>query len=234
MIAENWVMSPLVTYLREQTTVGTGCLGRLRTLCMAMGWSGPTVRRAYESPVAGRNGFMLEDGIHMLAVSRALLGPVKSVAARCRTLKARRQLGDGTQIDSQVDSQVEDVVSISLDFDGASATLAGSWLMNPGGLFSQFHCEHGFVGADTPGWGSTHIVGQLVDEQGTQPLQLPAFLDRAPSSQDSYLIEDRAFVRSIIDDTPVLYSGRQGQRDVRIMELVDQASTERRTIDLDT
>ena len=227
MVAENWVMSPLTMYVRQ--CLDEARLGPLRLLCVAMGWNGPTQPRFYDSPVRGRNGFMLEDGTHMLAMSRALLGPARSVTARCRTVKPRRQLESGVE----VVSKVEDLASITLDFDGAVASLAGSWLMDPGGLFCQFHFERGFIGVDTPGWESMRVIGHAIGDQGLEPLALPELLARAPSSQDSYLIEDQAFVRSVLEDTPVRYPATQAQQDVRLMELVYEASEQGRTVRLD-
>ena len=222
MVAENWVFDPLTTYVKARAADGT--MGTLRRVHFAMGWPGPPGARFYDSPRVGRNGVLLEDGIHLIAMSRTLLGSVKSVTARTRTVLPKRTLPQG-----EVASSVEDEVSAILEFEDATSVLEATWLLNPGGLHSQFHGDRASLVVQNPGWEKIQAFGVGSGVEGATDLAVPEFLVWAPCSRQSYHEEHQAFLRCLTGGAPIPYPGEQAREDVRIMELVYEAAESGRT-----
>jgi len=225
MVAENFRFDPLTIYLKE--CVADGRFGRLRRMRMIQSWWGPEHRRLYQSPHPGRNGTLLEDGIHKIAVSRALLGEVKAITCVARTVIPVRKVEEG-----EIRSQVEDDVAITLQFDGATAVAELAWLVDVGGLHSEFLFERATIIVSNPGWNTIQVTGIVKNDDGDLvALKLPDFEVRAPSGPASYVNENRAFIRSILDDTPCPYPGEEGREDVRLVELAYRSAETGRTLD---
>jgi len=223
MVAENWLFDPLTEYVER--SVSDGLFGELRRVSFLMGWSGPGRPRFYRSPRSGRNGVFLEDGIHMIAMARNLLGPVRSVTATSRTLIPQRQLGD-----ELVESEVEDQLTAIAEFDGGSGTFQVDWTENVGGLHCEFHGERGYLTTAIKGWDKIESFGVVSGPNGPEPFPAPEFPPRAPVSQSSYEREIRLFVDAILNDAPVAYPAEEGREDVRILELIYDAAESGRTI----
>ena len=224
MVAENWLFDPLTLYLKD--CVADGRFGKLRRVRFMQAWSGPDQERFYHSPTPGRNGAFLEDGIHMVAMSRALLGTVRSVAAVARTVRPTRSLPQG-----DVAPNVEDDMTVTLAFNDAVAVNEVSWLVDTGGLHSEFLFERASIAVLNPGWKTIQTVAAFTGEDGdVLPLQLPDFAVRTPVSPSSYQNEVRAFVRCILDDTPPPYPGEEGRHDVRLVGLAYEAAEHGRTL----
>ncbi|MFH0966022.1 MAG: Gfo/Idh/MocA family oxidoreductase [Planctomycetota bacterium] len=224
MVAENWLFDPLTLLLRE--CVADGRWGRLRRARFFQGWSGPDQPRFYKSPRPGRNGVFLEDGIHMIAMSRALLGPVRAVTATKRTLLPERSVRTGT-----VPSRVEDDATATLELEGGTAVCEVTWLIQGGGLHCEFHFERASIAVSNPGWDKVRVDAVVRDAAGKiADLELPPFGVRTPVSAQSYLNENEAFLRSVLDDTPSPYSGEEAREDVRIMELIYDSTDQRKTL----
>jgi len=224
MVAENWLFDPLSLFLKE--CVADARFGKLRRMRLIQAWTGPDRRRFYQSPRPGRNGVLLEDGIHHIALARALLGKVKAVSCSARTLVPLRKVAEG-----EIASQVEDDVALTLHFDDASAVAEQSWTVDVGGLHSEFLFERATVIVQNPGWNTIQSTAKVLNERGeVVPLPLPDFGLRAPVSPSSYVNEDRAFVRSILDDAPSPYPGEEGREDVRILQLAYESAEHARTL----
>lgn len=225
MVAENWLFDPLMLYLGE--CLADDRFGKLRHVRLMQAWSGPDHARFYDSPLPGRNGVFLEDGIHLLAVSRALLGQALSVSAVARTLVPTRTVAEG-----EVPSRVEDDMTVTVAFEGATSVCEATWLVDAGGLNCEFLFERATIAVLNPGWSAIRTEGVVIDERGDRAaLELPDFELRTPVSPASYVNEDHAFIRSILDDTPSPYSGDQGREDVRLVELAYRSAQTGTTLD---
>jgi len=224
MVAENWLFDPLTLYLKE--CVADGRFGKLRRLRFMQAWSGPDQERFYRSSHPGRNGVFLEDGIHMIAMSRALLGTVRSVAAIARTVRPTRDLPG-----ADVVPNVEDDMTVTLAFDEATAVNEVTWLVDVGGLHSEFLFERATIAVLNPGWNAIHVTATVKTDDGdVVPLALPDFAVRTPVSPSSYRGEVHAFVRCVLDDTPSPYPGEEGRQDVRLVALAYEAAEHGRTL----
>lgn len=224
MVAENWLFDPLTAAVRSY--VRDGRFGRLRRIRFMQSWCGPDKARFYHSPVPGRNGVLLEDGIHMIAMARWLLGEPTSVTGVTRTVEPLRRLGTDT-----VESRVEDEATVTMEFEGAMAVGEMTWLVDVGGLHSEFLFEQATIVVNNPGWDRLLVSAVCRGEDGAiLPLDLPGLGARAPVSQQSYIGEDKAFLQSLLDGTPVPYPGSSAREDVRIMELAYESAACGRTV----
>ncbi|MFH0964437.1 MAG: Gfo/Idh/MocA family oxidoreductase [Planctomycetota bacterium] len=225
MVAENWLFDPLGVMMRQR--VADQSLGKLRRVRFFMSWWCDDAR-LLQSAVPGRNGPLLEDGIHMIALSRALLGRPRSVTAAVRTVVCQRQTPTGT-----VSSQVEDEATATLEFEEGTAVCEVTWLTQPGGLHTEFHFARASITAFSPGWDRLRTEAVMTDENGkTRDLDLPKLWVRTPSSEMSYLNEDAAFLRYVLDDVPSPYSGEEGREDVRILELIYDAAEQEKKLNV--
>ena len=224
MVAENWLFDPLTALLRSY--VEDGRFGRLRRTRFMQSWSGPDRVRFYRTPVPGRNGVLLEDGIHVIAMARCLLGEPTSVTGVTRTAKPQRRLGRST-----VESLVEDEATVTMELDGAVAVGEMTWVVDLGGLHCEFLFEQATILVSNPGWDRLFVSAVRRGDNGAVlPLELPQLPPRTPVSQESYLGEDTAFVHSLLNGTPVPYPGSSGREDVRIMELAYESAACGRTV----
>ena len=223
MVAENWLFDPLGVMMRQR--VADQSLGKLRRVRFFMSWwcdEAPLL----QSAVPGRNGPLLEDGIHMIALSRALLGRPRSVTAAVRTLVCKRQTPTGMAA-----SQVEDEATATLVFEEGTAVCEVTWLTQPGGLHTEFHFERASITVFSPGWDRLRTDAIMTDENGkSHDLDLPKLAVPTPSSEMSYYNEDAAFLRYVLDGGPSPYSGEEGREDVRLLELIYDSAEQGRTL----
>ena len=224
MVAENWLFDPLVFYLKE--CVSDGRFGQLRHVRLMQAWSGPDRARFYDSPVVGRNGVFLEDGIHLLAMSRALLGTPQTISAVARTVLPMRAVAEG-----EVPSRVEDDMAVTLTFENATSVTEATWLVDAGGLNCEFLFERATIAVLNMGWDCMHTIAVVKEGGRVSTLSLPDFKARTPVSEDSYVNENTAFVRCVLDDTPSPYPGEEGREDVRLVELAYRSAQTGTTLD---
>ena len=218
MVAENWLFDPVMAFVKRCSADGT--LGTLRHVRLLLGWPGPDLARFYDSPMPARNGSFLEDGIHMVAVTRALLGPPGRVVAQGRTLRPQRRCDGRT-----VTVRVEDDLCALVAFEGASAVMETTWNAGVGGLHFEVHGERGSIVIANHGWEALTAFGSVRGAGGLEQLAMPAFDVRAPASQPSYRIEDEAFLQAVLEDGPVPYPGEAGRADVEGLERVYAAAS---------
>ena len=227
-VGENYVFDPFtawITTLRDQ-----GVLGEIRRLRFSQEWVGQTRRRFYESDVPCRNGAMMEDAVHLVALARHLLEaePLK-VTAAIRTRQPQRQVDDGVFA-----SQVDDAGTVALEFASAGATLEAGWNVNPGLMHLEILGTRATIVAASAGWTpiKIHAVELNAGSATATPLEVPALPDRFPS-QESYSEEDRLFTAAIANGTAAPYPGERAMRDVEILLAAHEASEQGRTLDID-
>ena len=226
-VGENYVFDPLAQWLaalRDQ-----GVLGEIRRLRFSQEWAGQTRRRFYESDAPCRNGAMMEDAIHLVALSRHLLEaePLK-VTAAIRTRQPQRQVDDGV-----IESQVDDAGTVALEFESAGATLEAGRNVNPGVMHLEVLGTRATIAAVSAGWTALQIHAVALGRDGSPatPLDLPPLPERFPS-QESYNLQDRLFTEAVANGTPSPYPGERAMRDVEILLAAHEASEQARTLDI--
>ena len=122
-------------------------------------------------------------------------------------------------------------MTVTLSFDGGTSVNEVNWLVDSGGLHSEFLFERATIAVLNPGWNTIHVTATVKTDDGdVVPLALPDFAVRTPVSPCSYLGEDRAFVGCVLDDTPSPYPGEEGRQDVRLVALAYEAAEHGRTL----